>query len=79
MKAFKNSNTFGSDQGSGGGSGGGGSQGPGYGGGSSNSGFQSHQNNQGDIIKVIRVVTISNPAREVSSSSNPDFKVIPSS
>ena len=31
------------------------------------------------IIKVIRVVTISNPARKVNSSSNLDFKVIPSS
>ena len=31
------------------------------------------------IIKVIRVVTISNPAREVSSSSNPDIRVIQNS
>ena len=32
-----------------------------------------------DIIKVARVVTISNPARGVNSSSNPDIRVIRSS
>ena len=79
MRAFKKSDSFNSTKGPGDGLGGDGPHGPGYGGGGSNSGFQGHQGNKVVIIKVIRVVIISNPARGVSSSSNPDIRVIQSS
>ena len=68
MKAFKNSSMFDSYHGPGGSSGDIGFHGPG---GGSNSNFQGPQSNQGGII--------SNLAREVSSSSNMDIKVIQSS
>jgi len=72
MRAFKNSNSFQNHHGPGGGSGsgGGGSHDPGYGGGVLISAFRVIK-----IIKAIRVVTINNPARGVSSSSL-DIKVI---